>query len=69
MPSTAEDIIPPEYPAPSPQGYTPFTEASISSFLVKLDEVVVGTDVEGIVGRVRPGPLDGVLVAKVGRRG
>ena len=47
MPSTAADIIPPAYPAPSPQGYKPFMFDIIFSslFIVTGDELLVSTPV------------------------
>ena len=47
MPSTAADIIPPAYPAPSPHGYNPFMFDCLFSFLVICtgDELLVSTPV------------------------
>ena len=43
IPSTAADVIPPAYPAPSPQGYIPVTDATPNSFrkILTGDELLV----------------------------
>jgi hypothetical protein len=49
MPSTAEDAIPPAYPAPSPIGYNPLSEmlsmVSASLRILTGEELLVSTPV------------------------
>ena len=56
MPSTAADIIPPAYPAPSPHGYNPFMFDCLFSFLVICtgDELLVSTPVNIASGCANP---------------
>ena len=56
MPSTAADIIPPAYPAPSPHGYNPFIFDCLFSFLVICtgDELLVSTPVNIASGCANP---------------
>ena len=56
IPSTAADIIPPAYPAPSPQGYKPIIFEFKSSFLKILtgEEERVSTPVKMLSGSANP---------------
>ena len=77
IPSTAADIIPPAYPAPSPQGYIPCTLAIFCSFLfiVTGDELLVSTPVNIASALAKPAiflskyinPSFKVLVTKSGK--
>ena len=56
MPSTAADMIPPAYPAPSPQGYIPST-LDISNSLRRIltgEELLVSTPVKRVSGFAKP---------------
>ena len=64
IPSIADVVIPPAYPAPSPHGYIPFTDETNSSFLIIVigDELLVSTPVSIASGWLKPF----ILVSKYG---